>query len=277
MWSAINELGIDFIKDKYIYFNQYYSYQFISIMLIIFLVFWAKGKKAFTTVFVYPALFCLLTVFNPFFYSYFIVKFAISFRYYRYFWMIPAAIVIAYAGVYWLRNIKEKKTKIIIMALMVLLVIGSGRSPFNLHIRAENIYKIKNESVEISEIIHEDSEDNVPLILVDYDILIDLWQYDAKFRSVLRRNEYSYISYNYADEQVQQTVLESDNYRQILAMTLLSGVQIDPAVFQQGIEKLAVDYIIQNKALDLQSYLEGCGYKVYKETENYLVYQVKHE
>ena len=174
-------------------------------------------------------------------------------------------------------NIKEKKFKIITMILMVILIVGSGKNPFDLYIRAGNIYKIRNESLEISTIIHEDAENKKPVVLVDYDILIDLWQYDVNFLPVLTRSEYSFFSSNnFADEQVQQTVLESGNYREILGMTLLSGTQIDLAVFQEGIEKLAVDYIIQNKKLDLQDYLEGCGYEIYKETENYLVYHVEH-
>ncbi|MEG0586195.1 MAG: hypothetical protein RR764_10515 [Oscillospiraceae bacterium] len=156
---------------------------YIALFVVALLYLYLKGTDTDKKVFVYAALFLLLTVFNPFF-----IWLAIEAvpneksTYYRYIWLLPVLIVIAYAVSKLLIGKFSKKQKVSIVCVFALLVVLFG-SPVTNEIWAqgkpENIYKIPDSVLATCTIIENNKEEERPTAVFDNSIGSFVRQYDA--------------------------------------------------------------------------------------------------
>ncbi|MEG1657365.1 MAG: hypothetical protein RR292_07805, partial [Christensenellaceae bacterium] len=148
-------------------FNLIQTFESGGIYIVLFVVallyLHLKGTDADKKVFVYTALFLLLTIFNPFFIS-LAMKVVPNEKstYYRYIWLLPVLIVIAYSTVKLLMEKFSKKQKVSIVCVIVLLTVLFG-SPVTNEIwvqgKPENIYKIPDSVLATCTIIENNKEE----------------------------------------------------------------------------------------------------------------------
>ena len=136
-------------------FRKYGGAGLILIWFLIALVylFFKEKKKNHRILFLYMPTVILLFFFNPLFFSVFngLTEEAI---YFRFLWLLPITVVIAYAAVYITNTLRGRK-KIYFGLAAVCLVLISGKPVYTspLFERAENIYHVPQEVVEICDAI----------------------------------------------------------------------------------------------------------------------------
>ena len=94
------------------------------------------------------------------------------------------------------------------LVVFILFVLGVR---FPVDSKADNIYKISNEAIEISEMIHADSPENqMPLVLYDLSLVPVIRQYDASIRSAMDRGECRGLRYFDVNDKVYLDAAEAD-------------------------------------------------------------------
>ena len=112
--------------------------------------------------------------------------------YYRFFWMLPMTLVIAYAAVevYHLYRGKYKKLLALVLALAI---IACGDFVYDnwRYAKAENIYHIPEEVVEICDLLH--TEGREVMALFPMELMQYVRQYDATICMPYGRNVASFV------------------------------------------------------------------------------------
>ncbi|MCI8566693.1 MAG: hypothetical protein HFI39_10310 [Lachnospiraceae bacterium] len=132
---------------------------------------------------------CLI-VFNPLLVTPVVGKLGMEDEYYRLIWLLPITVCIAWLAAF----LVERGKKAWVRALICLACMGClafpGKSILAKGLEtAENLYKVPNEVVEISEIIHAHSENEQPVVVTEFDLSVLMNQYDPSLRLVLSYGE----------------------------------------------------------------------------------------
>ncbi len=268
-------LGMDFLNKSFddAFFNI--GIFFLAYVLAL-AVFYLKKKHDLKSVFVYPALFAMFTVFNPYLMIPVAERIGLASRIRRIYWLLPVNLVLAFTIV-WLIHLLSKRWKraIGIIAFAVLIAVA-GEGQFLHMVPAENIYKIKNESIQIADIIERDAKTDEPKSCLFADIqLLELRQYDPSILNTIRRQEMLRWSIDPTDPDMVQQTLDNKNSRRILTLLLYYGIQLEPAVLEKNITKHQIQYIIPNKNKGLGEYFRNAGYETIGETEHFEVFRVR--
>ena len=107
--------------------------------------FFVIGKERLSLGFLYPFLFMLLTIFNPFFIVPLAAKIGLTTRIRRLFWLLPVNLVLAYAFTM-LCTLRMKKWAQLLLSIVFAVfvaTVGSSVRPY-LHM-PQNIYKTSDE------------------------------------------------------------------------------------------------------------------------------------
>lgn len=232
----IKELSFKYLSECLSRYNGSTGYLLLFLCLVVYLC--IKGNDSEKKIFIPLSATMTVTVFNPVF-PVILTKFTdVSNEYYRFFWIAPVIILVPYVMTKIIMNGMNnglKGTGLIAIVMMVaVLLISSGGLYFKEFSFAENIYKVPNELIEITEIIHNDSEDEYPKAFFEYEYNMMVRQYDPKMILTIDREDYIYAAINdytsdmiYDEEHPQYRILAYlFRYQPMENKTLLDGLDM---------------------------------------------------
>lgn len=211
--------------------------------------------------------FCLVFVFNDFVRKV-LGHFTGIETYYRFFWAVPILFLGAKAIMDVVEDVREKWGKLLAVGIIcICIIVGhAGRIELNRGMIPENIYNIPGDIIEVSRMIHEDTDKEQPVVVTDFGILFDLRSYDASFIWGIRRKPY-------------QLAMQGDWYPQdkyqdemSIARMVCVGIQEDQEYLENALEKRNVDYIITYTEYGLDDYLASVGYEAIGKTDTRTLY-----
>ncbi|MGI6010615.1 MAG: hypothetical protein ACOX8H_03840 [Ruminococcus sp.] len=117
--------------------------------------------------------------------------------YWRMLWVLPAILIIAWAGVSFLGMFKKKWMQNALFAFLAAAVILGGTCMYfqGNYSPGENLYKLPAATVPVCDMISEDAEENgieQVKVLVPNDLLCYIRQYEASFLMPYGRNAFKY-------------------------------------------------------------------------------------
>lgn len=266
-----SEINISIIRD---YFNSYSlsgRIAYIVIHILLCAVILIKSDKKRKELFVYPGLFLLVFVLNPVFYYTIGLKLKMQLRFYRYFWILPIGILIAYYASAVICDSKKEKRFIVALLVFSLLILG-GNIDFSKYSMAQNIYKISDEEIQLSELLHETDETEKPMVLCG-GAPYYLWQYDGKLRWVLKRNDYMSYSLDVSDNEEIEKILEKGNAKKVAKLLAINQYPVTEEIAKKALDELDVDYIIMVDDTLGEDYFLKLGYQMRGSTGDYTVYK----
>ena len=139
-------------------FSSYYGTgkYFLLLMIALIYIFICEKEQNKKVFLVWYSCLVLLIILNPIFNK--IVDHFLNVRVYnRLYWMVPIGIILAYAGVIFVKNNSKLSNKIFAFCVLTVLIIFSGNFVYtkNNYTKTDNLYKIPDEYVEVSNIIKE--------------------------------------------------------------------------------------------------------------------------
>lgn len=175
--------------------------------------------------------------------------------YWRMLWLFPMTVLVGYAAGLVYGKIKKKIWKTNIVLMMCLLVIGSGTCIYGWgdYEFVANAYKIPQNVIDACDIILENTEEEQPLAVGDYDFSCYSRLYNA---DILQ----PYGRYQAANETAEQLRVEYSNKE-----------APDVNIIIEKSTALNVDFIVFYKNVSPEIFFQS-GYEAVGETEEYVVY-----
>ena len=236
----------------------------ISIIYII-----CKRDKLWNRAIVFPFVLGLCTIFNPWLMNRVLGKLNWYNRYYRFYWIVPVSLLIsvAFADI-WAKCKKEwMKVCLVIFGCFGLLCFGN---PVLTDFSHWNIYKVDHNAIECSDIIHQDTEEEEPTVLVNLSLAMTIRQYDPSLKAV--HGLFDFLPNYYSDV---STIY--DNYISRGEYLKLFGnynVEVESELINQSLKEMDVDYFIRYKSWYSDEYIQSLNLFRVGETEEYDVYRV---
>ena len=244
---------------------------FFAMYLIAVLFVLVKGEKRDKELFLPMSVMLLVTVYNPLTAIVLDRIFDVSSEYYRLFWIAPVIILVPYvATVIMTREKKGWENVTIAVLIAAMFVIGGNYVYAKGYDAAENIYKIPDELIEISQIIHEDSDTEYVKAFFEYEYNMEIRQYDPKMLLCVDREDYIYaVNYSYTDE-----MLEDENCPQNLLLALLvRNQQIFEEDLTYALDATNTAYVVLSKGHPQAAFVKRAGLYELAETETHVIYK----
>lgn len=228
------------------------------------------GTKQEKQIFLPSALLLFLTVYNPVFPIVLNKIFDVNKEYYRFFWIAPVIILIPYVCIKLIRMQDKKSGRVLFTLVLLGIVCLSGRFIYaDGYERTENAYKIPNELIEISEIIHEDSSVDYPKVLMEYHYNMEMRQYDPSIRLTIDREDYLYV----VNQEYTNEMLQDEAYPQYkLLERIVRHGDISEEAFMQALEQTKTEYIVISTTNAVMPFLEQAELRLVAQTENHTVF-----
>lgn len=249
---------------------------FLVLYLLCLACFYVVGRDYLSFGFLYPVVFMLLTIFNPFLIIPLAERIGLVSRIRRLFWLIPLNLVIAvsFTALCFAPRKRQSRTLLAIMCITLIATLGTSVKPY---LRMpQNIYKTSDTILEISDILAEDSARTglEKRALYSSQQLIELRQYDPSIRNVLRRTDLLDWSLPDTDDATVQEVIDSGHHLHRLALVSRYGVQIDQDAFLESMRRTQVNYIIAHYDMELHDYYESAGYEQIAQAGDFQIYRL---
>lgn len=194
--------------------------------------------------------------------------------YYRFFWILPVTIIIAFAMTHLLADQKRLVNRLFVGAVfgVLFVMVGSSSEVFSEMTFPENGYLISDEAITMSEALRDASGHNKGIAAAMPELLLcQVREYDASIRSPIRRVGYqSTVKTNKAEGRLR--------YEKILIDTCMTYAVHTRDEIRGALDKTATRFIVVKKnevngeAFAYVLAYSGCEYKF--STANYDVYKV---
>ncbi len=269
---SVAELGIKYLGEVISRFNGGCIYLAIYFACIIFLC--IRGNKRDRKIFVPMTILLIVTVYNPLF-PLILSKFAdINSEYYRFLWITPVIVLVPYMVTKLIafvnNNTHKRNEKYLFIVLAVLILLTGSRfiysvSDFEI---AQNIYKVPNELIEVSEKLHEISEDKYPKAYLEYEYNMQMRQFDPKILLTIDREDYIYaMTTPYSYE-----MIEDDSHPQYRILAALTRYQhVDMNRLCDAFDATQTEYVVLSKGSTMIDRLVERGLNIVSETENHVI------
>lgn len=244
----------------------FYLALYIAALIFLF----KKGTKRDREIFLYPSLVLLFTVFNPVFPVAINSVFDINKEYYRFIWITPVVILLSYtASKIVFENDYSKGKRTIIGAAITCILMGLGVCVYAKgYTPAANIYKMPEEVLQVSEMIHNHANVEYPRALCDYNMNMEIRQYDASILLAADREQYM----NAVAGQISDEMIASEgNYPEKLLAMLVMGKELDFDVFKEALDATNTEYIVLDHYSRMIYYLEKAGLNKVGETQTRVI------
>lgn len=175
------------VKELFDIFNENSIVFVVFLVALVTIILFFKDKQA-KELLVYPALVVLLVVLNPLVIEIGTKFFAIT-RVVRLYWLFPITVVLAYVCVRLVEHYGKKCVEyIVVMILLLGVIVGTGKYMFSHDnfLRAENIYKLPDETIAICEAIEQDGYNGI--LVPSIELVDTIRQYDAQINMAYGRN-----------------------------------------------------------------------------------------
>lgn len=261
----ISELGIKYLSECLSRYNGNTGYLVLFFVITAFL--FLKGTEKEKRIFVPLSIIMILTVYNPVF-PVVVAKFTdVSNEYYRFFWITPVVILVPYALTKIITDSSYNK-KLVVCLVIACAVFTCNLSYFTNMQFAENIYKVPDELIEISEIIHSDCEDEYPKAFLDFDYNMMMRQYDPKMLLTIDREDYIYASsHDYTTDEIYDD--EHPEYKLLAA--LFRYQTFDTLSLVKAFEDTSTEYVVLQKGSTNIERLLSVGLTEIAETDSRVI------
>lgn len=210
----------------------------------------------------------LVSVFNPFLMNLVIHFLGRKERYYRFYWMVPVCIIISIVIADLLYRLKSRLYRALCFLAVCILLICCG-NPVIIRNEGWNIYKVDSNAIEISDIIHRDTEQPSVNVFADITLLPNLRQYDASLTTVLGLADLYFFNKTY--EEICDIAMSQERYLMLMANY---NVEIDAELVNSELIRQNVDYFIRNKGWFSEEYVDSLNLEKIGETSLYEIYKV---
>lgn len=267
----IEELGIKFVQTclKTYLGNVYFFGAFIGCIFL-----FLAHKKYPLRFISYYVILLFVTIFNPFFVKYIFKHFHQDEVYYRFFWLLPINIVISYIAIYFLYKWHGALKKVFACLGLAVTILSLGDPVIYISTIfqfPDNLYKVPDDVVEVSELIHQTADTDTPYVAAADDLLMTLRQYDPSIVLTLERDRvlcwqgsplFQSLSDNGA-YQAQKPIMD----------VIYGGDTSFPDKFLDSMEITQTQYLVYSKNIDVFDFLESLNYKYIGETDKYFVFE----
>ena len=244
---------------------------FFAMYLIAVLLVMIKGTRRDREMFLPQAVVLMLTVYNPLTPVVLDRIFDVSSEYYRLFWIAPVIILVPYVAADIIMR-KEKGWGNLLLAVLVVItfVVGGNYVYAKGYDEAENIYKIPDELIEISQMIHRDSDTEYVKAFFEYEYNMEIRQYDPKMLLAVGREDYIYaVNYSYTEEMLADGAKPENK---LLAL-LVRNQKIEPEELTEALDETNTAYVVLTKGHPQSAFVEKAGLKEIGETETHIIYR----
>lgn len=239
--------------------------------LIALAVLIASATERDRKLFLLPGLCGIVTIYNPFVPAVLEKLFDVSSEYYRLFWIAPVIVLVPYALTTLIMRVKPGGERRFVTAVVIAAFVLGGNFVYADGIElAQNIYKIPDELIEISQIIHADSGSEYAKAFFEYDYNMEIRQYDPKMLLAIDREQYLYaVNYTYTDDMLGE---DSDPANRILA-PLVRNIKIRKSRFTGALEETKTQYVILSKGHPQAPFVKKCGLYEIAQTDTHVIYK----
>lgn len=244
---------------------------FFALYLIAILFILVKGSKKDRQLFIPQAVMLVVTVFNPVTPLVLDKIFDVNSEYYRLFWIAPVIIIVPYVATTLIYDDGLKKQRALIVALTAAMFIFGGNFVYGEGIKiAQNIYRIPDELITISEMIHEDSQTEYAKAFFEYEYNMEIRQYDPKMLLCVDREDYIYaVNYSYTDE-----MLEDETKPQnVLLALLVRNQRVDREKLCAALDATDTQYVVLTKGHPQTAFVKKAGLYEIGQTPTHIVFR----
>jgi len=166
------------------YINDYYGDFVFLLMAIIAFCYLAVTSRELRGKLLFPIGLILFCIINPILYKFVFCNII----YWRLFWTIPDAIIIALAITKFIRNKKEAilQTILLIVSVVGIILLGNNAFKTSYYTKIDNWYKVPSEVAEVCDIILAIDEN--PRCIMPEDLFSDVRQYSGDIEMLYGRN-----------------------------------------------------------------------------------------
>ncbi|MDO5147440.1 MAG: hypothetical protein Q4D60_10595 [Eubacteriales bacterium] len=252
-WSIVKELFWLFSGNGYVV-----AVAFILMMFLILL----SDNRVLKQYFLYPSVFVLLFIVSPV-NIFLVLKVFNAARMVRFYWLMPIVLILSYVCVVLIYQAKKwKKYAVAGLCFAIIIMAGTYMFTEESYTKMENLYKIPEEAVEISEYIRDDvAEANQDIRTVRavvpgiYDSYIR--QYDGELKLLYGRQNASEVYRDIAYEMMQLMNAEELDVERISQLAVQSDCQ----------------YVVIENQKEKKGSFKKNGYKKMVEEKEYSVYK----
>ena len=130
---------------------------------------------------IFPSVFYTIFVMNSYTMNLFYTKFGFESRAYRFLWMYPVLLIVGYVGVQLFDKIQSNRKRIFLGIFLVVITFFTINIDMETY-RTENIYKVQNELLLTTELIHKDGAEEPWVFYEDENLYLTARQYDASIK-----------------------------------------------------------------------------------------------
>lgn len=244
---------------------------FFIMYVICIAVILVRGTKREKEIFLPGAIVLMFTVYNPLVPVILDKIFDVSSEYYRLFWIAPVIVLVPYIVTKLIFASDVMSQRILVAAACVILFIAGGNYVYADGISiARNIYKIPDELIEISHIIHDDSDSEYSKAFFEYEYNMEIRQFDPKMLLCVDREDYLYaMNYSYTHEMLED---ETKPVNKILAL-LVRNQKVEADDFTAALDETGTQYVVISKGHPQTGYLKKAGLRRIGETGTHLIYR----
>ncbi|MCR5421751.1 MAG: hypothetical protein K6E98_12200 [Lachnospiraceae bacterium] len=266
---SVFEKGLGYLSECISYYTGSCAYLVLYLVALIYICIY--GSKREKEIFVPCSVFLILTVYNPVVPVILDHIFDVNSEYYRFFWITPVVILLPYTATVLIMGAKDIKQRTVLSVLILLICFCSGRFVYADGFKvAENIYKMPDELIEISNIIHLDCATEYPKVFLEYEYNMQMRQYDPKMLLTIDREDYLYaVSNPYTEEMLKDD--DHPQYRLLAALTRNQHVEEED--FLEALEMSKTEYVVVNKSHPLINYLKIAGLKTVAKTGEHVIFK----
>ena len=230
-----------------------------------------RGTKREKEIFLPASVFLILTVYNPIAPVILDKFFDVNNEYYRFLWILPLIVLIPYLFTKLIFTAGKGRDRILITLIILCICLASGKFVYADGLKiATNIYKMPDELIKISQIIHEDSSAEYPKAFLEYEYNMQMRQYDPKILLTIDREDYLYAAGNvYSEEMINDEA--HPQYRLLAALVRMQ--KVDEEAFIDALEETKTEYVVLSRENPRTSYLLAAGLKKVDETESHIVFK----
>lgn len=234
---------------------------------------WKKGKE--DRIFWYAVWVLGLTVYNPLLIHLIVPRFLDAEIYYRFFWLLPvtigvayyAALMVAECGKTW----KKCAAAAVFMALIVTTSSVNGNIVYNVRL-PENLYKVPDAVLYACDLIHRDYEgEGEPKAVFTDEYEIYVRQYDPSIRLTIDRNTRLYYNGSSVVGEVKET--KAYKRRKRILDVLNSAEEVPVKKFRKALQKTKTNYLVVPEWYSCHAYLLEAGLTVVDQTGGIIVYR----
>lgn len=235
-------------------FLKYYgngTFFIISILAMIVIFIKEKDNTKRNFLIYYPAL-IFVVILNPLFYEYILKKYITSGVFYRFFWLIPSGIIIAYSIVQIVSNISQKTRRVVVIIAFLAIIMYSGNFMYTSETfqKVDNYYKVPDNCMEVCDILNEIPIENKKA-MVSTDLIGYIRQVDASIKLAYQRRPHG--DYNIYE------IWKFYNAGDVENLCNMCKEQ-------------DVNIIVYDNSIALTTSPEYYGYNLYAQTEHYDIY-----